>query len=189
MEILKERIVKDGKVISSEILKVDSFLNHQMDPLLMKEIGDEFAKNFKDEGIEKVFTIEASGIAVGIMAGLALNVPVVFAKKKKPSTMDKELLVGKVYSFTKNSFYEIIVSKEFIKEGEKILIVGDFLAHGNAAAALAEMVESAGAVVSGIGIVIEKGFQNGRKVLEGKGYRVNSLAIVEKMEDGKLFFK
>lgn len=189
MEILKERIVKDGKVITSEILKVDSFLNHQMDPKLMKEVGEEFARLFKNEQIDKVFTIEASGIAVGIMAGLALDVPVVFAKKKKPSTMDKELLVGKVYSFTKNSFYEIIVSSEFIKKGERVLIVDDFLAHGNAAAALAEMVESAGAVVSGIGIVIEKGFQNGRNVLQAKGYRVESLAIVEKMENGKLFFR
>ena len=188
MESLKNRILKDGRVVSNEILKVDSFLNHQMDPNLMRDIGIEFEKIFKNEKIDKIFTIEASGIAVAIMTAYAVGVPSVFAKKKKPSTMDSKIITSKVYSFTKNTFYEIIVSGEFIKKGEKVLIVDDFLAHGNASIALAELVEGAGAEVVGIGIVIEKGFQNGRKLLEEKGYRVESLAVIKKLEDGKVYF-
>lgn len=188
MDLLKKYIVEKGEFVSDNILKVDSFLNHQIDPELMMEIGLEFKRRFADTKIDKVLTIEASGIAVGVMAGYVMHIPVVFAKKKKPSTLSNEIAVKKVFSFTKDMFYEIMVSKEFIVPGEKILIIDDFLAHGNAAIALADIVKECGGEVAGIGIVIEKGFQNGGNLIRESGYRLESLAIVDSIKNKTIKF-
>lgn len=189
MEKLKNKIRQEGKVISGGILKVDSFLNHEIDPFLMKNVAVEFAKRFKDEKITKILTVEASGIAVGIMTAFEFGVPMIFAKKKKPTTMDSSFITKKVFSFTKNIEYDIIISSEYINKNDKVLIVDDFLALGNAALALTEIVKDAGAEVAGIGIVIEKGFQNGGKLLRDSGYRVESLAIIKSLENGTVEFQ
>lgn len=188
MDLLKNRILKDGKVVSGNILKVDSFLNHQIDGELIKEIGFEFKRRFEGENITKVLTIEASGIAIAVMVSMALGVPMVFAKKKVPSTMG-DYYTTKVFSFTKNVTYDICVSKEFLNEGDNVLVVDDFLANGHAALGLADLVNKANANLTGIGIVIEKGFQNGRKLIEDKGIKLESLAIIEKLDDSKIYLK
>lgn len=189
MELLKKRILKDGVIISSNILKVDSFLNHQIDGELMLEVGKEFKRRFDNEGITKILTIEASGIAVAIMTALAFEVPMVFAKKKKPSTLTGDVLTTKVFSFTKNIEYDICLAKEFISKDDRVLIVDDFLANGQASLGLAKLIKEAQATVVGIGIVIEKGFQNGRDVLLENGLRVESLAILDSLEDNNIKFK
>lgn len=188
MELLKKYILEQGEIISDEALKVDSFINHQIDGNLMFEIGKELKRKFENENITKILTVEASGIAIGVMAAYSFGVPLVFAKKKKPKTVKGDILVKKVYSFTKDIYYDVSISKEFINEGDRILIVDDFLAHGNAALALSEMIEEAGAVTCGIGIVIEKGFQNGGRLIREKGIKLESLAIVDKFTDGKIKF-
>ncbi|PRX28022.1 xanthine phosphoribosyltransferase [Orenia metallireducens] len=188
MKLLKEKIKEDGKLIGSNILKVDSFLNHQIDPKLMAEIGKEFAQRFHKEEITKVLTIEASGIAVALMVGLELDVPVLFAKKKKASTMDGRVYTGKVESFTKNQVYDISVAAKYLNEDDKVLIIDDFLAMGQASQGLIEIVEDAQAKLAGVGIVIEKGFQPGGKQLRKQGVRVESLAIIESLEDNQISF-
>lgn len=188
MKLLKELILSQGEVKNSSLLKVDSFLNHQIDPNLMFEIGQELKRRFADEGVTKVLTIEASGIAIGIMAGYAFNVPLVFAKKKKPSTMNDSYNVT-VHSFTKDTDYNITVSKEYINKNDKVLIVDDFLAMGNAVIGLKEIVETAGAEVVGVGIVVEKGFQKGGDLLREKGLKVESLAIIDSLEGNKITFR
>lgn len=188
MELLKSLIVSQGDVKNSALLKVDSFLNHQIDPVLMYEIGQELKRRFAGEKITKVLTIEASGIAIGIMAAYAFNVPLVFAKKKKPSTMDESYNVT-VHSFTKDTDYNITVSKEFLNERDRVLIVDDFLAMGNAVIGLKEIVETAGGEVVGVGIVIEKGFQKGGDMLREQGIKVESLAIIESLEGNKITFR
>lgn len=188
MELLKSLIVSQGDVKNSALLKVDSFLNHQIDPVLMYEIGQELKRRFAEEKITKVLTIEASGIAIGIMAAYAFNVPLVFAKKKKPSTMDDSYNVT-VHSFTKDTDYNITVSKEFLNERDRVLIVDDFLAMGNAVIGLKEIVETAGGEVVGVGIVIEKGFQKGGDMLREQGIKVESLAIIESLEGNKITFR
>lgn len=188
MKLLKERIVEDGHVISDSALCVDSFLNHQVDAELMNEIGKEFHKLFVNEGVTKVVTIEASGIGVAIMAALHLGVPMVFAKKQKPLTM-AEAYTAEVYSFTKKKFYNISISKRFVSPEDRILLIDDFLATGEAAEGLISIIEDqAQASVAGIGIVIEKGFQDGGKKLREKGYRIESLAVVESLDHGKVIF-
>lgn len=189
MELLKERILKDGVVVSSSILKVDSFLNHQIDGNLMYEVGKEFKKRFEMEGITKILTIEASGIAVAIMTALHFNVPMVFAKKKKPSTLQGEVLKARVFSFTKETYYDICMSKDFLSKEDKVLIVDDFLANGHASLALVDLVKEAGAEVAGIGIVIEKGFQGGRNTILSQGIKLESLAIIESLEENKINIK
>lgn len=189
MEILKKRILKDGRVISGNILKVDSFLNHQIDGELMKEIGMEFKKRFAEEKITKILTIEASGIAIGIMTSMAFGVPMVFAKKKVPSTMDANVLTTKVFSFTKNKEYDVCMSAEFLGKDDRVLIVDDFLANGHAALGLADLVNKAGAELAGIGIVIEKGFQKGRNLIIDKGIRLESLAIIDELSNGEIKLK
>lgn len=189
MEILKKRILKDGKVISGNILKVDSFLNHQIDGELMKEIGIEFKKRFAEEKITKILTIEASGIAIGIMTSMAFGVPMVFAKKKVPSTMDSNILSTKVFSFTKNKEYDVCMSAEFLGKDDRVLVVDDFLANGHAALGLADLVHKAGAELAGIGIVIEKGFQNGSALIIDKGIRLESLAIIDELSNGEIKLK
>lgn len=188
MKLLKELILSQGEVKNSALLKVDSFLNHQIDPVLMYEIGQELKKRFADEKVTKVLTIEASGIAIGIMAAYAFNVPLVFAKKKKPSTMNDSYNVT-VHSFTKDTDYNITVSKEYLNDKDRVLIVDDFLAMGNAVIGLKEIVESAGAEVVGVGIVVEKGFQKGGDLLREKGLKVESLAIIDSLEGNKITFR
>ncbi len=184
MKAINER----GSVLSDGVLKVDSFLNHQIDTNLMINIGKEFAKLFKDEQITRVVTIESSGIAPSLMAANELNVPLVFARKRKSVTMNKDVFTSSVYSFTKQETYEITVSKNYLSKEDRVLIIDDFLANGQAALGLASMVEQAGATVAGIGIVIEKSFQDGRTKLDNAGYKVESLARVKSLQNGKVTF-
>ncbi|AWB43263.1 xanthine phosphoribosyltransferase [Paenibacillus sp. CAA11] len=188
MKLLKDKVIEEGIVLSNNVLKVDSFLNHQMDPELMKEVGREFTRRFEGERITKVLTIESSGIAPGIMTALELGVPMIFARKHKSLTLKDNIFVEKVYSFTKQETNEITVSKKFLEAGDRVLIVDDFLANGEAAFGLARIVEQAGAEVVGIGIVIEKAFQPGGKLLAEAGYRVESLVRVASLEEGKVTF-
>ncbi|WP_100372558.1 xanthine phosphoribosyltransferase [Bacillus sp. FJAT-45037] len=188
MEKLKQAILKRGKVLSDDVLKVDTFLNHQIDPVLMAEVGKEFARRFKEDGITKVLTIESSGIAPSFMAATDLAVPLIFARKKKSLTLTENLLVSQVYSFTKQETNDITVSKDFIQPGDRVLIIDDFLANGQAAFGLIDIVEQAGAHVCGLGIVIEKSFQDGRTKLAQAGYRIESLARVNSLTNGKVTF-
>ncbi|AJA48760.1 xanthine phosphoribosyltransferase [Clostridium pasteurianum DSM 525 = ATCC 6013] len=190
MELLKKRILKDGIVIKNRILKVDSFLNHQMDIELFNEIGKEFKNRFKHKNITKILTIEASGIGIACIAAQHFNnVPVIFAKKYSATNLDKDAYESEVYSFTKEESYKIRVSKKYINSGDRILIIDDFLASGSAALGLIDIIRQAGAEVCGIGIVIEKYFQGGRKMIEECGVYLESLAIIEDMKDNRLIFK
>ena len=181
MKLLEERILKDGNALGENILKVDSFLTHQVDFKLMKEIGQTFADRFKDAGITKVVTIEASGIAPALYVAEALDVPMIFAKKAKNITMNEGILTAEVYSFTKQVTSTVSIAGKFLDPADKVLIIDDFLANGCALLGLTDLVESAGATVEGIGIAIEKGFQQGGKIIREKGYQLESLAIVESM--------
>lgn len=188
MQLLKDKIKAEGLALSDQILKVDSFLNHQMDPVLMKEIGKEFAERFNDEEITKVLTIESSGIGPGLMAALELNVPMIFARKKKSLTLSEGLLTATVYSYTKKETNTITVSTNYIESGDRVLIIDDFLANGQAALGLMEICEKAGASVQGIGIVIEKAFQEGGVQLRKQGVRVESLARIQALQQGSITF-
>ena len=181
MKALKERILQDGKCFEGGILKVDNFINHQMDPILMKSMAVEFVRRFANTKINKVMTIEASGIAPAIMVGYLLELPVVFVKKKVPVTMEN-MLRTQVFSFTKNSMYDVCVSKDFLCKDDKVLFIDDFLANGCALEGLIDIVRQAGATVEGVGIAVEKGFQGGGDKLRASGIRVESLAIIEKMD-------
>jgi len=190
METLKNKILAEGTVIGSEILKVDSFLNHQIDINLFNEIGQEFKKRFANDEITKILTVEASGIGIAcIVAQYFGNVPVVFAKKHEATNLDSNTYETDVFSFTKNKTYKIRTSKKYIKPEDKILIIDDFLANGNAALGLVKISGQAGASVVGVGIVIEKEFQNGRIRIENEGIKVESLAIVKSIKDNKIVFK
>ncbi|GEN85746.1 xanthine phosphoribosyltransferase [Oceanobacillus sp. FSL W8-0428] len=189
MELLKEKIIAEGKVLSDAVLKVDAFLNHQIDPVLMQEIGKEFANRFRDKKITKILTLESSGIAPATMAGLELGVPVIFARKRQSLTLTDNLLTAEVYSFTKQTTSKVSVSHDFIKEGDNLLVIDDFLANGQAALGLLDIAEQAKATVAGIGIVIEKGFQEGGQALREKGITVESLAIIESLENKQVAFK
>lgn len=189
MELLIEKIKNEGSVLSSSVLKVDSFLNHQIDPQLMLEIGKEFAERFAECGITKILTIESSGIAPAVMAGLQLNVPVVFARKRKSLTLVNDLITASVHSFTKGETNEISVSEKYLSENDTVLIIDDFLANGQAALGLAEIADKANASIAGIGIVIEKGFQEGGSLLRDRSYRVESLAIINSLENGTIRFE
>jgi xanthine phosphoribosyltransferase len=189
MKQLTEKIKAEGSVLSPSILKVDTFLNHQVDPQLMHEIGKEFASRFAGSGITKILTIESSGIAPAVMAGLQLQVPVVFARKRKSLTLVKDLITASVYSFTKEENNEISVSSKFLSENDTVLIIDDFLANGQAALGLAEIANKAKASIAGFGIVIEKGFQDGGRLLREEGYRVESLAIIESLENSIVRFE
>ncbi|MFZ5969391.1 MAG: xanthine phosphoribosyltransferase [Bacillota bacterium] len=189
MKALQDKIQQEGKVVSSTILKVDSFMNHQIDVQFMAKIGQEFARIFENEGITKVITIEASGIAPAMAAASALGVPMVFAKKTKATTLDTEVYTREVKSFTRGTVYDIKVAKSAISADDRILIIDDFLAYGHAALGLANIVQESGAYLAGVGIVIEKGFQSGGALLRKNDIRVESLAIIDRMEDGKVFFQ
>lgn len=183
MELLKERIRKDGVVKEGNVLKVDKFLNHQMDIHLFEEIGKEFKRRFADANINKILTIEASGIGIACIVAQYFDVPVVFAKKTKTKNIAGDVYTSQVESFTHGRVYDIIVSKEFLSEEDHILIIDDFLANGAALLGLASLVEDSGATLEGAGIVIEKGFQPGGQMIREKGIRLESLAIVESMKD------
>ena len=191
MELLKERIRKDGKVKEGNVLKVDSFPNHQMDIHLFQEIGKEFQKRFQGEEINKILTIEASGIGIACIVAQSFDVPVVFAKKTQTKNIAGDTWTTKVESFTHGRIYDIIVAKEFLGKGDKVLIIDDFMANGKALEGLAELVTMSGAELVGAGIVIEKGFQPGGDELRRKGIRVESLAIIESMNDktGEIVFR
>ncbi|MBU5464385.1 xanthine phosphoribosyltransferase [Anaerotignum sp. MSJ-24] len=191
MEALKKKILTDGAAYGSEIVKVDSFINHQIDVAFLNEIGKEFARIFSDVEITKIITIESSGIAIAVIAAQYFNnVPVVFAKKSESRNLDPDKYHGEVYSFTKQKVYPIMISKKYISPNDKILIIDDFLANGKAALALNNLCEQAGATVQGIGIVIEKGFQPGGKLLrEINNIRVESLAIIDNIDNGVITFR
>ncbi|MBJ8052586.1 xanthine phosphoribosyltransferase [Bacillus cereus] len=188
MKVLQEKILNEGKVLSGDVLKVDAFLNHQIDPVLMQEIGKEFAKRFKEENITKIVTIESSGIAPAVMAALELGVKVVFARKRKSLTLQDNMYVAKVYSFTKQETNEISLSRNHIDENDHVLIIDDFLANGQAALGLMSLVEQAEASIAGIGIVIEKAFQDGGKKLREQGVRVESLAEIASLDNRTVTF-
>ena len=191
MNFLEERIITDGIVKSGNVLKVDSFLNHQMDIALLDEIGREFHRRFKERTITKVLTIEASGSAVAAFVAKEFGVPMVFAKKSKSINIDGDMYVAEVESFTHKNKNQVIVSKKFLHEGEHVLIIDDFLANGCALQGLISIVESAGAIVEGCGIVIEKGFQIGGRTIRKMGYHLESLAIIDAMdsEGGGIIFR
>ena len=188
MQLLKDKIQKEGVVIRDSLLKVDSFLNHQMDPQLMMKLGEEFALRFKNNNVTKILTIESSGIAVAIMVGFVLQVPVVFARKKKSAVGNDDVYNTTVYSFTKKESNYVTVSKELLAEGENILIVDDFLANGEAALGLTNIVQQAGATVVGIGIVIEKSFQPGAEKQKTAGYQVESLVRIQSFSNGQVHY-
>lgn len=188
MKVLQDRIRKDGYVLTDEIVKVDSFLNHQIDAKLMYLMGEEFKKIFAKKTITKIVTIEASGIAIAVVAALVMNVPVVFAKKSQSRNLDRDTYSHPVFSFTKQQTYDIHISKKYLNENDKVLIIDDFLANGQAVEGLISLVHQAGAKVSGVGIAIEKGFQPGGKKLREEGVHVESLAIIKSMQNGVIEF-
>lgn len=191
MNFLEERILKDGVVKSGNVLKVDSFLNHQMDIALIEEIGREFRRRFNDKPITKVLTIEASGIGIAAFVAKEFGVPMVFAKKSKSINIDGSMYVAEVESFTHKNKNQVMVSKRFLNENDHILVIDDFLANGCALQGLISIAEMAGATIEGLGIVIEKGFQIGGRVIRNLGYRLESLAIVDAMdaETGEITFR
>ena len=188
MKTLEERILRDGQVLGKNILKVDSFLTHQVDFSLMKEIGQVFAEAVKEAGITKVVTLEASGIAPAVYVAEALGLPMIFAKKAKNITMTEGILTAEVYSFTKQVTSTVSIAGKFLNSDDKVLIIDDFLANGQAAKGLITIIEQAGAQVEAVGIVIEKSFQDGRQLLETSGYRVLSLARIAGFEKGQIVF-
>lgn len=188
MKALKERILKDGYCLEGGILKVDSFINHQMDPALMMEMAKELAERFKETQIDKIVTIEASGIAPAVMVAYLMGRPLVFAKKKVPSTMDG-ILRSEVFSFTKSRSYTICMSDKYMGKGDKCLFIDDFLANGNAATGILDLAAQAGAEIVGMGFLIEKAFQRGGELLRGKGIHIESLAIIESLDNCKIKFK
>ena len=191
MQLLKDRLRKDGKIKEGNVLKVDSFLNHQMDVKLFQEIGKEFKRRFEGEEITKILTIEASGIGIACVAAEVFDVPVVFAKKTQTKNIAGDVYTTKVESFTHGRVYDIIVSREFLGKGDKVLLIDDFLANGKALEGLAELVKKSGAELVGAGVVIEKGFQVGGDIIRSKGIHLESLAIVESMDEktGEVVFR
>ena len=189
MQILKDRIRKDGKIREGNVLKVDSFLNHQMDVSLFREIGKEFKRRFEGEEITKILTIEASGIGIACLVAQYFHVPVVFAKKSHSVNLDGEMYCTKIESFTHKKVYDVILSKKFLGPEDHVLLIDDFLANGCALLGLIDIVKKSGATLEGAGIVIEKGFQHGGQEIRDMGIRLESLAIVDSMTDDSLTFR
>ena len=188
MKMLEEKILAEGKAMGEDILKVDSFVNHQVDPVLMQQIGTAFADHFKDKGVTKVVTIESSGIAPALMTALALNVPMVILKKQPSKVLNDDLYQTVVTSFTKGTSYELTLSQKFISESDHVLIIDDFLANGEAATGAIRLIRLAHATVAGVGILIEKSFPPGRQKLHDQGFEVYSLARVAKLEKDFISF-
>lgn len=190
MKALEDKIVREGQAIGSEIVKVDGFINHQIDVAFMDEMGDEIARIFKDAGATKILTVEASGIPIACSAARSMgNLPVVFAKKAAPNTMTEEFYGAEARSFTKGTVSVLRISKKYLQKGEKVLIIDDFLAHGEAGTALCEIVKMAGAEVVGFSAAIEKKFQGGAEKIREFGVRVESLAVIERITDGIIEFE
>lgn len=190
MEIIEQEIQKRGKVLPGNVLKVNSFLNHQLDPYLLNIMAGEWTKLFKNDNITKIVTIEASGIALAILTGLKLNVPVVFAKKSNSKNIG-DVYKSKIHSYTRDQDFDIQIEKQFIYKDDIVLIIDDFLVNGSATLGMIDIINQAGAKLAGVGIAIEKGFQNGGEILRDKGVRVESLAIISSMDEktGKIIFK
>lgn len=188
MKALEDRIQQDGTVLPGDVLKVDNFLNHQIDPQLMDQMGAEFARAFKDAGITKVLTVESSGIAPAVMAGLHLQVPVIFARKHKSLTLQDNLYTAKVYSYTKQVNNDISIDRRFLSPEDRVLIVDDFLANGQAVQGLFDIAATAGITVAGVGVVIEKRFQKGHQLVEDAGVPLVALASIASFEDGQVVF-
>ncbi|CAM3120999.1 xanthine phosphoribosyltransferase [Lactiplantibacillus plajomi] len=188
MRELEERILKDGRVLPGEVLKVDNFLNHQVDPDLMFSIGTAFAHAFRDAGVTKVLTVESSGIAPAVMAGLALHVPVVFARKHKSVTLIDDLYTAEVYSYTKKTSNHISIAKKFLGADDKVLLIDDFLANGQAVQGLFEICDQAKAEIAGVGIVIEKVFQTGHELVADRGVKLVSLAQITSFDGDRVHF-
>lgn len=190
MESLKKKIREEATIIGKDIVKVDCFLNHQIDVKFLEEIGRELAARFEGIQVDRILTVEASGIAVAVSAARYMGYPpVVFAKKNKPNTMNEGFLEAQAKSFTKGTVSKLVVDEKYLKEGEQVLVLDDFLAYGGATLALTELVTKAGADVAGVGAVIEKGFQGGSEKLRSKGYKVESLAVIADMIDGEIIFE
>lgn len=190
MESLKKKIREEATIIGKDIVKVDCFINHQIDVKFLEEIGRELAARFDGIQVDRILTVEASGIAVAVSAARYMGYPpVVFAKKNKPNTMNEGFLEAQAKSFTKGTVSKLVVDEKYLKEGEQVLILDDFLAYGGATLALTELVTKAGADVAGVGVVIEKGFQGGSEKLRSKGYKVESLAVIADMIDGEIIFE
>ena len=189
VKLLEDRIKKDGQVIGTDVLKVDNFLNHQVDPDLMADLGKEVYRRFSNEPITKILTVESSGIAPAIATAMSFHKPLVFARKHKSLTLKDHLYTATVYSFTKKTSNEIDISRKFLSADDNVLIIDDFLANGQAVEGLMDIIDQAGATLSGVGIVIEKTFQKGRKLLDDKHIRVESLARIRAFEDGQVVFE
>ena len=189
MELLKQRILKDGTLENGNILKVDSFLNHQIDVELLNEIGKEFSRRFSEDRVDKILTIETSGIAIAVIAAQYFKVPVVFARKTDSKTADKDIYESNVYSYTKEKDYTIRVSKQFLNKGENVLLIDDFLARGKAMEGLIDILNQSNCKLVGAGIVIEKGFQKGGQNLRDMGVKIESLAIISKSVGNKIILK
>lgn len=189
MKALEEKILKEGKVLPGNILKVGSFLNHQLDVDFIMEMGKEIARLFENSGVTKILTIETSGIAIAVGAAAAMHIPVVFAKKNKTSNISGDVYKTVVHSYTHGTDYTVVVEKDYLKKDDNILIVDDFLANGKALAGLFDIISQSGALAAGAACAIEKGFQRGGDELRAKGIRVESLAIIDSMEDGNIVFR
>ncbi|MBA1434702.1 xanthine phosphoribosyltransferase [Bombilactobacillus bombi] len=189
MKELEARIKKDGRVLGADVLKVDSFLNHQVDPVLMQKMGQEFYEYFKTKPITKILTVESSGIAPAVMTGLAFQKPVVFARKHKSITMNNDMYVADVYSFTKKTANKISISKNFLNSQDHVLIIDDFLANGQAVSGLTDIIQQSQATLEGIGIVIEKTFQKGRQLIDQQNIPILSLARIKAFKDGQVVFE
>ena len=188
MELLKEKIREFGTVLPGNVLKVDAFLNHQVDCDLMAKIGEEFAAKFKDDDVTKIWTVESSGIAPAVMTGLAMHLPVIFARKHKSLTLNSDMYTASVYSYTKKTTNKISISKKYVDENDRVLLIDDFLANGQAVEGMLEIADQAGVEVAGAGIVIEKAFQPGGKELRERGLKVESLARIKSLDGGKVTF-
>lgn len=189
MELLKQKILAEGQALNEHVLLVDSFLNHQVDPELMQAVGEEFARRFADDGVTRIVTIESSGIAPAVMAALKMQVPMVILKKAKSSILQEGVLQTEVFSFTKNAPYQLTLKRRFIQPGDRILLIDDFLANGEAALGAIRLLEEAGATVVGVGAVICKAFQPGMDKLREAGYRVEALAAVRRMAENEIEFE
>jgi len=188
MKLLEDRIRQDGTVLPGNVLKVDNFLNHQVDPQLMDQLGAEFARRFADAGITKILTVESSGIAPAVMAGLHMGVPVIFARKHKSLTLTDNLYTAKVYSYTKRVNNDISIDRRFLDKEDRVLIVDDFLANGQAVQGLLDIAQTAQIKVAGVGVVIEKRFQKGHQLVEDAGIQLEALASIASFEDGQVVF-